>query len=422
MVKISIIIPVYNGEQYISECLDSVFRQTLHDLEIICIDDGSTDKTSDVINEYIKKDDRVILLQQSNQGAGRARNQGINIAKGKYIAFLDADDFYSDTNALELMYTACEKHQVSACGSLRKSLENGKLRPENTFEEFLEEGSEVNVLDYRKYQFDYYYQNFLYNRELILKYNIFFPPYRRFQDPPFLVRALYQSGKFAMVRTYLHVYRLANIMSRLNPDKMVDVLHGVIDNLRFADMHNLDILFDITADRIEYELSNMLYYSMASGNKKILELLLEINDIIGKRREKPDYVIRPLQKLFSGIQREKDEYQEAIVSFLSMLDQFAVYGAGGLARKFLKYLNERNLLDKVSCIIVSDLGSEIKDIEGIPIISLSDFGKESRIFIAIAVGSCYHKEILENLQRYNISSYEIIDDVFLNELWIDDVY
>ena len=92
-VKVSVIIPVYNVEKYLRECIDSILNQTLHELELICVDDGSTDGSLEILQAYEKKDNRVTVLTQHNQGAGAARNKGLQIAKGEYLSFLDADDF-----------------------------------------------------------------------------------------------------------------------------------------------------------------------------------------------------------------------------------------------------------------------------------------------------------------------------------------
>ena len=89
---ISVIIPVYNSEDFLDECLNSLRFQTYPNLEFICINDGSTDSSYEILKEYREKDTRFVILNQNNQGAGRARNAGINIARGKYISFIDSDD------------------------------------------------------------------------------------------------------------------------------------------------------------------------------------------------------------------------------------------------------------------------------------------------------------------------------------------
>lgn len=97
MPDVSVIIPVYNSSRYLKECLDSIINQTLSNIEIICIDDGSTDDSLDILYEYAAKDNRVAVLEQKNSGAGVARNLGMSIARGRYLSFLDSDDFFSLT-------------------------------------------------------------------------------------------------------------------------------------------------------------------------------------------------------------------------------------------------------------------------------------------------------------------------------------
>lgn len=112
--KVSVIIPVYNAERYLRECLDSVTNQTLKEIEIICVDDGSTDKSIDIIKEYKETDGRFVLLQQKRRFAGTARNAGMSVASGKYYVFLDADDFF-ELDLLEKEYNLCETYEAEIC-------------------------------------------------------------------------------------------------------------------------------------------------------------------------------------------------------------------------------------------------------------------------------------------------------------------
>lgn len=108
MIKVSVIIPVYNAEKYLEECLDSLLRQTFTDMEIICVDDGSTDSSVEILKRFQEKDRRIRVLTQENQYAGIARNNGMKIAQGEYLLFLDADDFFEDT-LLEKTYSQGKK-------------------------------------------------------------------------------------------------------------------------------------------------------------------------------------------------------------------------------------------------------------------------------------------------------------------------
>ena len=103
--KVSIIIPVYNVEKYIRKCLDSVVNQTLKDIEIICIDDGSTDSSNTILKEYAERDNRIIIFKQKNKGVSAARNSGFRMAKGEYIGIVDSDDYVS-LNYFEELYNS----------------------------------------------------------------------------------------------------------------------------------------------------------------------------------------------------------------------------------------------------------------------------------------------------------------------------
>ena len=106
--KLSIIIPCYNVEKYIAECLESVCNARDAEVEVICVNDGSTDGTLSIIEQWKQKDDRIIIINQENKGVSAARNQGLNLAKGEFIYFLDGDDKVADVAILK---KCCEQMQ-----------------------------------------------------------------------------------------------------------------------------------------------------------------------------------------------------------------------------------------------------------------------------------------------------------------------
>ena len=115
---VSILIPVYNVENYLEKCLDSVISQTMNNIEIICVNDGSTDHSGEILEKYQKKDKRIIVVNKENGGLPSARNAGLEIARGKYIGFVDSDD-YINSDMYEKMYRAAKKHDsdVVICGA-----------------------------------------------------------------------------------------------------------------------------------------------------------------------------------------------------------------------------------------------------------------------------------------------------------------
>lgn len=109
--KISIIIPIYNSENFIKKCLDSLINQTYQNIEIICINDGSTDRSLNILKTYQKKDKRIIIIDKKNAGVSAARNDGLKIATGNYVTFVDADDWL-ETNAIERLHSTLTNEKV----------------------------------------------------------------------------------------------------------------------------------------------------------------------------------------------------------------------------------------------------------------------------------------------------------------------
>ena len=118
--KVSVIIPIYNQEKYLRECLETVLLQNLQEIEVICVNDGSTDESLSILKEYAKRDDRIVVVSQENKGVSAARNVGIEIAKGEYISFIDSDDWVAP-NFIEKLYETAVKNNadISACGIIR---------------------------------------------------------------------------------------------------------------------------------------------------------------------------------------------------------------------------------------------------------------------------------------------------------------
>ena len=126
MPKVSVIVPVYNCEKYIAECLDSAMCQTLSDIEVICINDSSGDSSVSIIEEYMRDDSRIKLIHnECNKGLSYSRNRAIEIAQGEYIQFLDADDYLCDKNVLESLYLTASQNKLDLLKSRIYVVENG---------------------------------------------------------------------------------------------------------------------------------------------------------------------------------------------------------------------------------------------------------------------------------------------------------
>ena len=148
--KVSVIVPVYNCEKYIERCMDSLINQTLADIEIIVIDDESKDTTFEILKEYEKKDKRIKLMTKKNSGISSSRNKGMEIATGKYIAFIDGDDWI-DLDCLEKMYEVAEKNQtdIVICSYVREFKDHAKPKDIKLDENKIYQGEDLAVLHRR---------------------------------------------------------------------------------------------------------------------------------------------------------------------------------------------------------------------------------------------------------------------------------
>ena len=114
--KVSILVPIFNVEKYLRQCLESLVNQTLQDIEIICINDGSTDSSPSIIEEFAKKDSRIVVLSKANSGYGDSMNQGLEMAKGEYIGIVESDD-WADIDMFENLYTTAKNNDVEVVKS-----------------------------------------------------------------------------------------------------------------------------------------------------------------------------------------------------------------------------------------------------------------------------------------------------------------
>ena len=210
MPKVSVIVPVYNVERYLGECLDSVLGQTMKDIEVICVDDGSTDGSVKILAEYAAKDARVKVMRQDNAGSGAARNLGIGVAKGKFLAFMDSDDLYPAADTLERLLSAADGCGCRIVGGrLRVFSSNAKIaRREQATWDWTGRFPPCGKVRYRDFQAPWGFTCYLYDRELICGNGIKFPEFRRFQDPPFFVRAMLAAEKFYAIPDCVYCYRV----------------------------------------------------------------------------------------------------------------------------------------------------------------------------------------------------------------------
>lgn len=235
MELVSIVIPVYKVEEYIDKCIESVTKQSYTDIEIILVDDGSPDKCGKICEKWAKEDDRIKVIHKKNGGLSDARNEGINVAKGKYITFIDSDD-YVQQNYVEYLCQLMKKYDSDiSCCLAQIFYEDGKvskienevieecLTSEDAFREMLYERKLTNSAWAKLYKID------LFN-------GVRYPKGKLYEDMFTTYKLIMKSKKIAISndRKYYYLIRSNSIIGSINPLKQKDMLDAAEEMYRYA--------------------------------------------------------------------------------------------------------------------------------------------------------------------------------------------
>lgn len=277
MPKVSVVIPCFNQEKYVSLCLDSVLSQSLFDIEVLCINDGSTDGTLEILNHYAATDKRVCVITQHNQGAAACRNLAINKACGEYIIFCDSDDVYPSSQVLERLYHAGVDHNAKAIAGSYSIFDESKNEIQCDFDELLwgQKFEKEGFFSFRDYQFDYGFTRFMFHLNEVKESGITFSSYSRFEDPPFLVAMLGYVQSFYAITDIVYQARTGYKSVNWTSSAQIDLLKGLSDNLRYSRINHLDRLHELTVRRIEEEYFGVYYWSLV--DERVFSELVRAN-------------------------------------------------------------------------------------------------------------------------------------------------
>ncbi len=217
-VKISVVVPVYNVEKYLRECLESLVNQTFKDIEIICVNNGSTDNSLEILEEYAKKDSRIIVINQENRGPSGSRNRGLECVRGEYLAFVDSDD-YMDLDFYEKLYKSAKETDADIAATKVKFFKDGEYIEKNIINKHTYRmGKDILETPDDKIYFVRVANlwNKIYKTELINKNNIRFVNGITFEDTHFSFLAIALAKKISIISDTSYIYRLreTSILSR----------------------------------------------------------------------------------------------------------------------------------------------------------------------------------------------------------------
>jgi glycosyltransferase involved in cell wall biosynthesis len=370
-ILVSIIVPIYNTSQYLSRCIDSLINQTLENIEIILIDDGSTDNSFEICKKYEKDFKNIRIYSQKNSGQGVARNYGIGMAKGQYVCFVDSDD-YVDCNMYKSLYNMANAYNCDICIVGHEKIYNNinahmcdvnasygiKVDSEDILKDFLLQ--KISSFPWDK----------LFRREFLLTNNIKFPEGYYFEDINFVIKTLYNSKKIAITNEpyYKYLQRSNSTTFTVSKKHLNDFEVQVNEMFKFVE--NSPIFKNMT---VELENCKFVYTNM------LLKMIkrLEIEDT--------------LRSYFEDLPKN-----------------LIIFGASSAGELIQYYCNKFD----INILYFSDNSKEKwgKTLNNIEIICPQDLVKNEECHIFIA--SMYYKEIHDQLIRYGLKNRLVDLNIF----------
>lgn len=421
--KLSVIIPVYNAELYLKACLDSVLEQDLDNYEVICIDDGSTDDSSKILELYKSTYPQISVYYQKNGGASVARNMGLLYATGKYICFVDSDDMLI-SGALQRLYYLAEEYdlEVLSYEVARIEYESNVLKKRESIDvyfikknvyERVESGTQLFIEMMENREFVVVPWLLLINREWLEKINVRFIPNIIYEDTVFVLLCYLKCNRILHVKQKEYVYRVRqdSVMNALPTNKNLRSLLVIINEIQ----------------KMMYEQGNV------EVKNKLIDYIEEVIRITKYTevnicdREKLKYdAFFPQEKFVAACLDIGSEnfavnenfYLKGLLSVIKAHSEVVLYGAGELGIKVYRYFLKEGLGDHVICFAVTNLEVDGTEIMGVPVRSIQEIvDKREEIFIFVTANKRNRKEIRPLLSNLGFKNSEEISDLL--EKYID---
>jgi len=286
---ISVIVPVYNVEKYLPQCINSILNQTIKNLEIILVDDGSLDRSGKICDEFSEKDNRIIVIHKENNGLSSARNAGLEIATGNYLGFVDSDDWL-DENMYETLLSLSKdtNADISCCDFFKTANGEDKIPPINN--EVIKSFNNIEGLN--NFYTDLYTQtvvawNKLYTRTLFD--NVIYPTGKIHEDEGTTYKLFYKSNKITYTNRALYYYRKTpnSITTSKFNKKRLDILDVYDEKIKFMKNINNDDIYSKTLKWYLFTLINCYFECsnsiddnqkyLGSIKSKIFEIYMDYN-------------------------------------------------------------------------------------------------------------------------------------------------
>lgn len=419
-IKVSVVIPVYNTEKYVGKCLESIISQSLQEIEIICVNDGSTDSSKDILEAFSRKYQKIKVFNQKNKGASFARNRGLRVARGKYIYFMDCDDMLLP-GALERLYGLAESNELDMLlFNVMVKYENNGLKEKYHFDEYFTKVEEYDGVKSGQIMFCEMWENAEYDdcvwsrfvRKNFLEDN----------EITFYEGAYYSDSIYSLIchikakRTYYiaEKYYVYQIREQSIMTSKTSVYH--LYSLVIVYNEILKMLYTEKLDRrTETAIGELLLATVAQIKNVNLELqkenggkfsivwqnigtnILATSMGIGNTIQIDGVGLTKLEKLI--------RYNNRIV----------LYGAGGIGKKVYKYVEKLGCVKKILCFAVTYETQDQEKILNIPIKRIDDCLSEDTL-VVISANEENQSQMQSKLDELKFDNYYLVDAQLVNAI------
>lgn len=424
--KVSVVIPVYNSVVFLRECLDSVLGQTLKDIEVICVDDGSTDGSGQILDEYEKKDSRVIVIHKENEGYGKAVNTGIQEVSAPYFGIVESDDTI-DSDMYRALYDVMQRTSVDVVKSdyYKFYKRDGKIIREyvhlsdtgggNLYCRRIDPVENPEALLYGKYTW-----TGLYNTEYIkcnqIRHNE--TPGASYQDNGFWFQTIVRAGSIFFLDEAYYNYRQDNIgASFFDKGKPF----AELDEFRYAEGK----LEEMGKDGYSFHpwlslflLSNGYYAFNRVKSQYKTNVAHRVREEFYRLSDKgwincelfPDWIVKEIFYMIGNPERaamRNGEIYDRFAGILLHYQKYIIYGAGKWANKVMINMKSERFHQRLVCFAVSDTEGNPDTIEGIPVIQYAEctFDKDTLVIIAVKASEGIEENLrvagAENIMDYS---------------------
>lgn len=415
MRKVSVIVPVYNVERYIAKCLDSILAQTLEDIEIICIDDGSTDNSGMILDQYASKDERVRVRHKKNSGYGAAMNVGIAMAEGEYVGIVESDDRIAD-DMYETLYKAARDNKLDMVKSDAYYWMEEISYLNNRHAEYLEPYYNKVLQGIDRNIFFGFFMNIwtgIYRRDFLQRRNIKFheTPGASYQDNGFWLQTCIYAERAMWIDRAFYYYRQDNPEASVkSKQKMMamtreyEYIEGLLKQrgderfLPYCYTYRL-IRMQGTFYRIADECKREFCNQIASDYQKYMAYIkdnMQIDRWLSEVVKNPDEVCGRMISKKKEIKRR-----------LSDCDNIIIYGAGKRADVILRGLFNEGYYHKITCFAVSEkpIRNNLADREIVLIEDAVVVHPNALVIIAVTRGTKSYFDMAQNLHYLGITEF-----------------